>query len=59
MHAFVPAVLLRVAGLDALDLDAKLDPPDRELGEVEERIRTGERHAVIGAYGLRKAKLPA
>jgi hypothetical protein len=53
MHAFMPAVLLRVAGLDVLDLDAEPEPPDGEFGEVEEGIRTGEGNAVIGADYLR------
>jgi hypothetical protein len=35
MHALVAAVLLGTAGLDALDGNAKPEPPDRELGEVE------------------------
>ena len=56
MHALMPAVLLRVAGLDALDLDAEPEPPDRQLGEIEQGIRTGERHAVIGADGLGEAE---
>ena len=29
MHALVPAVLLRGAGLDALDPDPEAQPPDR------------------------------
>ena len=52
MHAFMPAVLLRVARLDVLDGDAEPEPPDRQPGEVEEGIRTGKRHAIIGADGL-------
>ena len=43
--------VLRMAGLDALDLDAEPEPPDGELGEVEERIGTGQGNAVIGADG--------
>ena len=29
VHAFMPAVLLRMAGLDALDANAQAQPPDR------------------------------
>jgi hypothetical protein len=57
MHALVAAVLLRMAGLDALDLDAEPQPPDRELGQIEEGVRTRERHAIIGADGLGQAVL--
>ena len=56
-HALVAAVLLRVSGLDALDLYAEPEPPDGELGEVEEGIRTCEGNAVIGADGLGQAEL--
>jgi hypothetical protein len=54
-------VLLRMAGLDALDLDAEPEPPDGALGEVEERIRTGEgkplsvRMALGRPYSLKTA----
>ena len=57
MHALVAAVLLRVAGLDALDLDAEPQPPDRELAEPVEGIGTGEGDAVVGADGLGQAEL--
>jgi hypothetical protein len=52
VHTLVAAVLLRVTGLDALDLDAEPEPPHGELGEVEQGIGTGEGNAVIGADGL-------
>jgi hypothetical protein len=57
MHALVAAVLLRMARLDALDLDAEAEPPDRELGEVEEGAGAGERgagerDAAVGSDGL-------
>ena len=57
MHAFMAAVLLRLAGLDALDGDAEAQPPDRELGEVEQGIGAGEGDAVVGADGQRQAAL--
>ena len=54
MHALMAAVLLRLARLDALDGDAEPEPPDRELGEVEQGIGTGEGDAVVGADGPRQ-----
>jgi len=48
MHTLVAAVLLRVARRDALDGDAEAKPPHREFGEIEEAVRTGERHAIVG-----------
>ena len=57
VHALVAAVLLRMAGLDALDGDAEPQPPDRELGEIEQGVGTGEGHAVVGADGERQAAL--
>lgn len=47
MHALVPAVLLRVAGLDALEADAESEPPDTEPGESEQSIAGGEGRAVV------------
>jgi hypothetical protein len=57
MHALVTAVLLRAPGLDALDGAAEPEPPDGELGEIEEAVRTGEGHAVVGPDRLRQAAL--
>src|SRR5581483_15790 len=49
VHALVSPVLLRMAGLDALDLDAEPEPPDGELGEIEEAVGAGKGNAVVGA----------
>src|ERR1700751_1647629 len=57
MHALVAAVLLRVARPDALDGDAEAEPPHREFGEIEEAVRTGERHAIVGPDRLGQAAL--
>ena len=35
MHAFVTAVRLRMAGLDARDADPETQPPDRQFAQVE------------------------
>jgi hypothetical protein len=37
MHALVPAVLLRLAGLNALDPNPQPQPPDRELAQGKRR----------------------
>ncbi len=42
VHAFVTAVLLGMAGVDALDLDAEAQPPSREPGEAEQGIECGK-----------------
>src|SRR2546423_6681832 len=55
VHALVTAVLLRTAGLDAFDRDAEAKPPDRELGEIEQGVGTGEGHAIVGADGQRQS----
>src|ERR1700747_309064 len=56
MHTLMPAVLLRMAGLDPLDLDAEPEPPDRQPAQSEQRIGTGKGNAVVGANGPRQAK---
>ena len=38
-----------MTGLDAFDGDAQPQPPDRELGEVEQRVGRGEGRAVVRA----------
>jgi hypothetical protein len=57
VHALVAAVLLGLAGLDALDGNAEPEPPDGELGEIEQRIGTSEGDAIVGANGRRQAAL--
>ena len=57
VHALVAAVLLRVAGLDALDGDAQAQPPDGELGKIEQGVRAGKGDAVVGADGGGQAAL--
>src|SRR5690606_7792327 len=56
VHPLVSAVLLRLSGVDAVVRDPELDPPHRELGEAADGLR-GERHAVVGADGLRQPVL--
>jgi hypothetical protein len=55
-HALVSSVLLGMAGLDALDVNAKPQPPDRELAQAIERRGGREGHAVIGANRRREPK---
>jgi hypothetical protein len=51
------AVLLGMAGLDALDLDPEPQPPHREPAQPEEAMRAREGNAVVGANGLGKSEL--
>ena len=51
------AVLLWLSGLDAFDSDAEAEPPDRELGEIEQGIGAGEGDAIIGTDGERQSAL--
>jgi len=57
MHAFVPAVLLRVTGFDALDADPEPQPPHGELTQAEEGGAAGEGDAVVGADRQRQPKV--
>jgi len=56
MHPLMATVLLRVAGLDAFNLDAQAEPPHREFAQAVERVRGREGHAVIRANGLRQSE---
>jgi hypothetical protein len=49
MHAFMPAILLRMTGLDAFDGDAQTQPPDGELGELEQGVGRSEGNTVVRA----------
>ena len=51
------AVLLWLAWLDALGLDAEAEPPDGELGEVIVAVGAGEGDAVVGRDSIRQATL--
>ncbi len=49
MHAFMAAVLLWMARLDALDANAQPEPSDGELAQVEQGVGGSEGHAVVAA----------
>src|SRR3984893_11123358 len=55
MHAFMAAVLLRMARLDALDGNAEPQPPNGESALVEETMGRVKGHAVVGTDGLGQA----
>src|SRR6516225_4740756 len=57
MHAFVPAVLLRMPRLDAFNANAQAEPPDREFAEVKQGVGGGKGHTVIAADVGRQAAL--
>ena len=42
MHPLMPSILLRVAGLKALQLNAEPEPPDRQFTEPVEGMPGGE-----------------
>ena len=56
VHTFMAGVLLRLAGLDAFDADAELQPPDGKPAESEQGMGAGEGNAVIGADGVGQAE---
>src|SRR6266404_1255722 len=57
MHAFMAAILLRMARLDAFDANTQPEPPDRELAQVEQGVGGSEGNAVIAADVGRQAAL--
>src|SRR6185437_3071137 len=56
MHPLMAAVLLGVAGDDALNANAQAQPPHRQLREAKKRVRAGKGRPVVGADGLGEAK---
>ena len=54
---FMATVLLRMPGLDTLDVDAQTQPSHRELGEAVEGVAAREWHAVISANHLRQSEV--
>jgi hypothetical protein len=55
VHTLVPAVLLRLAGLDALVSNTELEPPGGELGEARRGLG-GEGRAIVRTDGVGQAK---
>jgi hypothetical protein len=55
MHAFVAAILLRMARLDALNAKAEAKPPNGKFAEVEQSIGRRKRDAIIAADVSRHA----
>src|SRR5438552_17912181 len=49
MHAFMTAILLGMAGLNAFDANAQAQPPDGEFAQVEQSVGGCEGHAIIAA----------
>src|SRR5215475_8062307 len=57
VRSLMAAVLLRMSRLDALDLNAEPEPPHRQLRQIEQSVRAGERYAVVRADRERKSAL--
>ena len=55
MHAFVAAILLRMARLDALNANAEAKPPDGKFAEVEQSIGRCKRDTIVAADVRRQA----
>src|SRR6185312_5706251 len=57
VHALMPAVLLRLARVDALETDAELDPVHGKPRQAAGTGARGEGRAVVAADGTRQAEL--
>src|SRR5262249_37551915 len=57
MQAFMAAVLLRPAGLDAFDGNSQTQPPYRKLAQTKQGMGTRKRQTVIGADSRGEPKL--
>jgi len=51
------AILFGVPWLDALDIDAKTQPPDRELTQAEQGIAGSEGHTIIRPDRVRQPEV--
>jgi hypothetical protein len=49
MHAFVVAILLRMARFDPFNANAEAKPPDRKFAEVEQSIGRSKGDTVVAA----------
>src|SRR5689334_25368564 len=56
VHALMPAVLFRMAGADALDLNPEPQPPDRQTTQAVQRVRRRKRHSVVRTNRCRQTE---
>src|SRR5579859_2223609 len=57
VHAFMTAVLVGLAGLDAFDANAEAEPPDGQPAQVKEGVGGRERDAIIASDVSREPAL--
>ena len=55
VHAFVAAILLRMARLDALNANVEAKPPDGKFAEVEQSMGRCKRDTIVAADVSRQA----